>query len=438
MAQKNVQLPDTINLFGINIPTGFTNYFKVDTNTGSIIPTYQGGQPIPGAKVTDLNSINKIRAAAGLGPIDASGKSTGPAPTTSSPTTNEPTSTKTSDGLTLNLNKVLNGQTLKYPNDLNEGESGKQTYLKFKSYDFSTVQKSNDIYSIGNSSVGNLLGDVVTTVSGSIGKTPYKSDEIKLYVPPNINVNYGANWGEAALGAIPTSSNPNDQDILGAISNLFRGFGSSFSQTTLDEVVKKLSNVPEFSATGSDILGVTTGLVFNKNEFSTFNNMQLRTFSYSFLFVARSESEKKSINRIINTFKIAMHPSGTTIGSSGIASANNGNTIGFTAVARPPVLKYPKLWTIEYFIGKESNKFIPKTKFCAITNVSVNYTPNSVFTTLTDGQVPAIQMDISFKELTPLIADQIIDGGLLDGKETKIFTDTGVDSDYNPNNGGTF
>ena len=410
-----------------------TNRFLIDPNTSppTVTPLHPDGTPYPpGTSLSDA-SANAIRKYAGVSTVDANGKIV-PPPTTTPPQGNTTTGTGSPGNPIIEIDKrlVSDQLDLKYPLDL----SANQTCIRFTSYDFKTVQKTtNDIYNVGAKI--SSLSDILSTATGAIEPIPYPTDKIKLYVPPNINVGYGANWGEASLGALGASGSGGG-GLLGTLQEALGGAVRGITQTSINELVSKMSDIPDFNATGEQLIGLTTGLVFNKNEFSTFSNMQLRTFNYSFLMVARSEKEKNKINRIINTFKISMHPAGPSIGANGKITSSGGGTNTFTATARPPILKYPKLWTIEYCIGDsdKNNQYLPKTKFCAITGLNINYTPNSIFTTLTDGAIPAIQMDISFKELTPLIADQLIDGGLLGGP----FAGSGVDENYNPKDKGTF
>ena len=439
-APKVITTPTTYEVFNLFNPLFIktTNKFLIDPNTSppKVTPLRPDGTQFTGFPSISDGAANEVRKFAGVSTVDQNGNVV-PPPTTSAPTGNQRTSTQGTS--TVTIKDPLVGEKLRYPKDLNTTSSGKQTYLKIKSYDFSQVQNTKEIYGVAKG-IGAFLGDLVTNVTGSGPTQVYPNDEILLYVPPNINVSYGANWGEASLGAIPTSS-ANKEGLEKLINDFAQGAGTAFSQSSLDAAAAKLQNVPGFGATGTDLLGLATGLIFNKNEFSTFNNMQLRSFTYSFLFVARSKLEKEEINKIINVFKIGMHPFSTSLGSGDIKDRNSENTAKLDQVPRPPVLKYPKLWTIEYCIGDSNNKFIPRTKFCSITNLSLNYTPNSVFTTLSDGQVPAIQMDISFKELTPLTGDQIENSDILNGvgKNAAIpFVEVGVNGDYTFKGKGAF
>lgn len=358
----------------------------------------------------------------------------------------------TISGVRLELKTKLSGVSLSYPPNLHDTKN-KQTYLRFKSYDFSTLQASNQVYNpgdLGSFLSGAISNVAISTTSSAVANIPYSEDTIDLYVPPGINIGYGANWGESTLGAIgaqrsASTVNGNFLDqFASSFSSLLGAGNQALLQGGLNAISDALKNVPGFTAGPNDIFGLLTGLVFNENRFSTFTDIPTRTFDYSFILVARSKNEMKDINRIINVFKIAMHPAGLTLGYTGTAGGENSTADKkpFGAVARPPILKYPKLWTIEYFIGDKENRFLPKTKFCAITRINVNYTPNSVFTTLIDGEIPAIQLDLSFKELTPLFADEILDpsiaGSLFGGENDGLSRANNAGTDYTPIGRGTF
>jgi len=344
--------------------------YKIDTNSGNIVP------PAP-----NLTILNDVRVQAGLNKIDANGT---PIPNSAPNPINNPPPAGTITNNTSIIDK-LNNTNYSYPKELGSN----QTYIKFQAYDFTDVQKSKQVYGVYESN------EAITNIN------PYSNATIKLYTPPGINVSYGANWGQGALGSIG--------NITG---NPAEGFNVAASQTLSTQIkggiAKLVSLIPGTNVTGEQLLGLTTGLIFNKNEFSTFSNMNFRTFNYSFLFVSRNQEETKSINAIINYFKISMHPGGankdTTNLNASILTALNSSTPN-----RPAVLAYPKLWTMTYVIGTDANTYLPKTKYCALLDMRLNYTPSSLFTTLTNGAIPAIQMDLTFKELTPLIADEILD-----------------------------
>ena len=88
-------------------------------------------------------------------------------------------------------------------------------------------------------------------------------------------------------------------------------------------------------------------------------------------------------------------------------------------------------------VNGEPVKDIPRTKFCALTNVKVNYTPNNTLTVVgeTYNEIPAINMSLSFLELTPLTGDQIINPGVLNYPDKNI---GGINENAETVKGGAF
>jgi hypothetical protein len=379
----------------------FVNYsgtaYTIDTNSGKIIPS------------PDAITENIIRAQVGLSELDTNGNHllTPIAPIQNLTTGTASILNSLFDPTLSSIQNTLSSTNYSYPSNLGENKSN-QTYIQFKSFDFSDIQKSNEIYKTSSFGDANISDFAQKAISLTSSIQPYSKDIIKLYVPPSINVSYGANWGQASLGPIASGAKGTENIYNTAVSK------------GVESLATILEKLPGANLTGEQLIGLTTGLIYNKNEFSTFTNINLRTFSYSFLFVARNQPEQKQINQIINVFKLGMHPAKAIDVVEGQA-LNIPN-------ARPPVLKYPKLWIITYKIGSKDNQYIPKTKYCAITDLKLNYTPSSLFTTLTDGAIPAIQMDISFKELTPLTADQIQNSSLIGSDFTG-----NLNSDYSQN-----
>ena len=124
--------------------------------------------------------------------------------------------------------------------------------------------------------------------------------------------------------------------------------------------------------------------------------------------VARDADEELEIKKIIKFFKIAMHPDST--------ENDKNNTI---------FLKYPYIFRImpsNYknrisqkkggnieTSGKSQNltSFLPKTKYCGLKGMGVNYTPNNVISLTPGDFVTAVTVSLEFVELTNLTRKDI-------------------------------
>ena len=71
-------------------------------------------------------------------------------------------------------------------------------------------------------------------------------------------------------------------------------------------------------------------------------------------------------------------------------------------------LRTPNVFKIQYQYKNRDNKEHPGLnliKMCALTNCSVDYTPNGSYMTYPDGTMIAYEMTLSFQELTPVYQD---------------------------------
>ena len=135
------------------------------------------------------------------------------------------------------------------------------------------------------------------------------------------------------------------------------------------------------------------GLAPNENAMQFFKKMDFRSFDMTFQMASRNSGEAATIEKIIQWFKVAMHPG--TLQGSGAAV----------------LLKFPDVFElVPKFVSMDAkgNKkvkrhpMMPRTKLCALTNLRVNATPMNQLSTTFDGSFPLITMNLRFTELTAL------------------------------------
>ena len=118
--------------------------------------------------------------------------------------------------------------------------------------------------------------------------------------------------------------------------------------------------------------------------------MNVREFGFDYLLVARNGNEEEDIKQIIKFFKLGMHPGSRRSGSN--------NSL---------FLEYPFIYRIVQSGKKDISQFLPNTKYCALTNVAVNYTPDNVLSLTTNNFVQAVRLTLTFSELTTLTRQDI-------------------------------
>jgi hypothetical protein len=281
--------------------------------------------------------------------------------------------------------------SLRYPDNIASGDTD---YVVFEFYEYNppfgrgkgeafgqgfTAQNGYDLY--------NVSGD-----SSKATKSNLKS--IVLYMPEDIQAQYGARWGGADFSTAAVAlSRVTGTDV----SNIETAFGTGVGQLKSAIYKTILDQVNEFtnSSIGLDqFMGSISGTILNPNTEMLYQGATLRTFSLSFKMTPRSDNEAKKIKSICNTFKKAMLP---TYG---------GQAFGQDLKA-PNLISVPNLCQVSYMKGSKLHGYLPVYKLCAINGVDVNYTGDGAYATYEDGSPVSTKLTVSFKETKLLFSNDI-------------------------------
>lgn len=142
---------------------------------------------------------------------------------------------------------------------------------------------------------------------------------------------------------------------------------------------------------GTNVVGRSTGAVINPNLELLFNGPRLRQFKFNFKLTPREPAEAQVIRDIILTLKRASAPK------------KEGGQL---------FLKFPDIFKLEYvYQGGGQHPFMHKFKPCALTNLSVDYTPDGSYMTYKD--VPSMtsyNLSLSFGEIEPIYEEDQTSG----------------------------
>jgi len=214
-----------------------------------------------------------------------------------------------------------------------------------------------------------------------------------LPVSSRINDTNSCDWGQKSLNAAQIALGGS---ALGLINEGAKGFGGALTDISRDiqNDVKAVKGAVGFAfaeaavGTGGQLLTRQTGAIINPNIELLFNSPQLREFNFDFTLAPREQKEAEEVIKIIRFFKQGMAPIRDT---------------------SRLFLKSPHTFQVEFLkrVGgsSQSNPFIGKKKECALTNVSVDYTPNGTYSTYDDGVMTAYKMTLTFKELEAVYND---------------------------------
>lgn len=250
------------------------------------------------------------------------------------------------------------------------------------------------------------------------GNTPYESynasilnleaakglKSIVLYMPEDIQTETSGRWSGAGFGPMitglaQTAANlgngefPNASNFLGTIPD-------ALDRTKYKLMLEGINKAMGASLTENQLLTGSTGAILNPNVEMMYEAPDLRNFSLRFKMSPRDGGEAQKIKQICNTFRKASLPS-IGDGEGEIA----GTSPGF-------FLKVPKICQVSFMQGSSPHPYITQYKPCAISRVSVNYTPDGTYATYGDGSPVATELTVSFQELKLIYNEEVnIDGG---------------------------
>lgn len=137
------------------------------------------------------------------------------------------------------------------------------------------------------------------------------------------------------------------------------------------------------------ILSRGFGIVPNSNMELLFNGPKLRSFEFQYRMSPRSNSEAKTVRRIIRFFKQGM--AARKLGVDG--GAGQGSSL----------LGSPNVFKLRYAtVGGKPIPGLNRFKLCALTGFSVNYTPDGQWSAYDEGQPVSVNIGMGFTELEPI------------------------------------
>ena len=206
---------------------------------------------------------------------------------------------------------------------------------------------------------------------------------IALHIPNSLSTRYSANWEAEDTAAFQMAAVGGTELVkalgtLGSKSNLTGSVGAIATNLAL-------TKGPEGSA-----LSAASGLAANPKKENLFKAIDFRTFSFEYTFFPRNPAEAQNIRNIIKMFKLHMHP-------------EYKDSNGFLFI-------YPSEFDIFYYNNGKENLNLHRHTSCVLTEMNVNYTPNSSFTSFENGMPTQINVSLTFKELSILTKKEMEDG----------------------------
>jgi len=233
-------------------------------------------------------------------------------------------------------------------------------------------------------------------VGGSAGRPTVDTgnliSQIVLPMPSAIVDSNPVDWG---AGRLDMGTQVFSDAIMGFLDSGTKG-AEVGARKTIDEITKnkglmeKIIKVKTLeSALGTtNLLSRLEGLAFNPSLELLFGGPSLRNFSFSFKMNPRSEDEAKMVRSIIRTFK---------------------QTMSVKRSESTFILRAPHTFKISYLLGHSGkpHPYLNRFKECALTNCSVNYTPDGQYMSYSGAErsMTAYELQLQFQELEPIFDD---------------------------------
>lgn len=238
--------------------------------------------------------------------------------------------------------------------------------------------------------VGAAAGFAAVKVIGG-AKKEYRTiqEAIALHMPGDLSIKYGMQWDAEEMGLSMAAA---DLAQFGKMSS-----GAPVQNDNSDGSSLRSSGMASYLAgkalqdpLAGKLIQKTAGVAANPKKEQLFKEVEYRTFSFTYQFFARDKAEADAIEKIIYLFKLHMHP-----------EYKDANHFLYT---------YPSEFDVRYFTNGRENLHIHRHPSCVLTDMSVTYAPQGVFSSFADGMPTQINVSLTFKELALMSKETIQDG----------------------------
>ena len=296
------------------------------------------------------------------------------------------------------------GTSLRFPNDMliDEGED----FVMFDFYDYRPPFKDKRYGGEGEEVLNQTLAQYNASGYANEYFKDKKFKQILLYMPQDVTDTFAAKWEGKKFGALTTGvisaagagqRNKKLNDVVKAATEAFDRGGANAAAQIVTGLANKITG--DTISTG-DVFGGISGVARNPNVELLFQSMELRTFDLTFKMAPYDQTDVSNMNDIIKTFKKAMLPQyklGEGVKVFGME--NDALEGGFIQV--------PKVCAVNFMRGNMRNRFLPRYKMCAITDVNVNYTPDNVYATFDRSSPVATELKLSFMETKLVFSEDV-------------------------------
>lgn len=278
----------------------------------------------------------------------------------------------------------------------------------------------NDPSTAANLETPNAVGVSSGEVSGNKPELTARQEgsagnPIKIFMPVSFTTSDTIQYENASLGIMG-----------GALEGSFNAGSDKTTQIIADSMSKGIEGIQELLGLGGDgakagaarviskstlaratkgsgfesvrnAIGSSARVTVNPNVRTLFRGVAIRSFTFDFKLISKSETEASIVENIIKSFRLNAHPETTSL-----------NIASSTVDA---VYDFPNMFEIQvnYMSSTGTKRIGPKMKKCYLTSIRTVYNASSM-AFHPDGRPVEVDLSLTFMEEIPLDKQDIRDG----------------------------
>ena len=238
----------------------------------------------------------------------------------------------------------------------------------------------------------------VSTVMTKRPPTVRMDTAITLYMPPQVQVSYGANYTDTEIGDLAAAGASVYQDVMmgkslgQSVSDNLSKLGNDVGDGMIKKALGAVSMVPGLEG-AQEAFEMQQGHIKTPRMELAFKGIPKRSFTYDFKMMPKSAEEAEEIQKIIKGFKLNMLPEMVDGG------ANR--------------LTMPNTFDIQYMYNGGENSYLHKISTCVLETMNVTYGGDryKTFEANANGAPPVeVSISLAFKEMDLITREKANEG----------------------------
>ena len=238
----------------------------------------------------------------------------------------------------------------------------------------------------------------ISTVQVKRPATVRMDTAITLYMPPSVQVSYGANYTDTEIGAAAAVGAQAFQDVMSGkslgetVNKSLKTLGPEIGDGMIRKALGAIDMIPGLEG-AMQVVEMQRGFIKTPRLELAFKGIPKRSFQYDFKMIPKSAEEAEEIQKIIKGFKKNMLPEMVS------GTANR--------------LTMPNTFDIKYMYNNKENSYLHKISTCVLESMNVTYGGDRYKTFEANGNgAPPVEVSISlaFKEMDLITREKANEG----------------------------